>query len=101
MKIFEVIGQPRYVGYIADYDNGILTTGGLYHGNEIREVKDEVLGGISYGPDGRTELPVNWPDMMWADDNNKRQKIKSIDFDTEEYPPFIMEDGTRSWEVMS
>ena len=97
-KIFRVKDQPRLVKYICDYDNGILTTGGLYHSNELEELFGPVYG-VVYNADARTELPVNWPRMLWIDDRNIIQGIKSIDFDTEDEPPYIMSDGIRSWEV--
>jgi len=97
-RIFKVKDLPRFVKYISDYDNGILTTGGLYHENELEETFGPVLG-VTYGPDGRTELPVDWPRMLWMDDRDVVLGIKAIDFDTEDQPPFVMEDGTRSWEV--
>ena len=36
-KVYKVKDQVRYVKHLATYDNGILTTGGLYKVEELEE----------------------------------------------------------------
>ena len=98
MRVFRVKDEARLVREICQYDNGILTTGGLYHENELEEVTGPTYG-VTYNADGRTELPINWPKMLWLDDRDMILGIKAIDFDTTDQPPYIMDDGIRSWEV--
>lgn len=95
-KVYKVKDQVRFVKHLATYDNGILTTGGLYKAEELEEIPVFVIG-ITYNADACTELPVNWHDMQFLDDNNKRQHIKEIIFNTDK--PYLMEDGTLSQEV--
>ena len=95
-KVYKVKDQVRYVKHLATYDNGILTTGGLYKAEELEEIPGFVIG-ITYNAAACTELPVNWHDIQFLDDNNKRQYIKEIVFNTDK--PYLMEDGTLSQEV--
>ena len=95
-KVYKVKGQVRYVKHLATYDNGTLTTGGLYKAEELEEVPGFVIG-ITYNAAACTELPVNWHDTQFLDDNNKRQHIREIIFNTDK--PYLMEDGTLSQEV--
>ena len=96
-KVYKVKDQDRYVLGLSEYQNGLLTTGGLYKPEEL-EVQTEPIVGITYNAEARTELPIGWPRMRFLDDNNKRQFIKEIDFEVD-VRPYIMEDGTRSEEV--
>ena len=93
---YQVKEQNRFVKYIAEYSNGILTTGGLYKEQELEPLSGIIIG-ITYNSEACTELPINWHDHSWLDDNNKRQHIKEIRYG--EIPAYIMEDGTVSWEV--
>lgn len=95
-KVYQVKDRNRFVGFLATYDNGILTTGGLYKVEELEEMSGLVLG-ITYNAAACTELPVGWHRMRFLDDNNKRQFIKEILFNTDK--PYLMEDGTLSQEV--
>lgn len=95
-KVYKVKDQVKYVKHLATYDNGILTTGGLYKAEELEDMSGVVIG-ITYNAAACTELPVNWHDMQFLDDNNKRQYIKEIIFNTDK--PYLMEDGTLSQEV--
>ncbi len=95
-KVYRVKGQDRFVSHLATYDNGILTTGGLYAVEELEEMSGPVIG-ITYNATACTELPVDWHRMRFLDDNNKRQFIKEILFNTDK--PYLMEDGTLSQEV--
>lgn len=95
-KVYKVKDQVRYVKRLATYDNGILTTGGLYKVEELEEIPGFVIG-ITYNATACTELPVNWHDIQFLDDNNKRQRIKEIIFNTDK--PYLMEDGVLSQEV--
>lgn len=95
-KVYKVKDQVRYVKHLVTYDNGILTTGGLYKAEELDEMPGFVIS-ITYNAAACTELPVNWHDMQFLDDNNKRQHIKEIIFNTDK--PYLMEDGTLSQEV--
>lgn len=95
-KVYKVKDQVRYVKHLATYDNGILTTGGLYKAEELEDMSGVVIS-ITYNAAACTELPVNWHDIQFLDDNNKRQRIKEIIFNTDK--PYLMEDGTLSQEV--
>jgi len=95
-KVYKVKDQDRFVSHLATYDNGILTTGGLYTAEELEEMSGPVIG-ITYNAAACTELPVSWHRMRFLDDNNKRQFIKEILFNTDK--PYLMEDGTLSQEV--
>ena len=95
-KVYKVKDQVKYVKHLATYDNGILTTGGLYKAEELEEMSGVVIS-ITYNDAACTELPVNWHDIQFLDDNNKRQYIKEIIFNTDK--PYLMEDGTLSQEV--
>lgn len=95
-KIYKVKDQNRFVKHLAAYENGILTTGGLYKAEELEEMSGIVIG-ITYNAAACTELPVDWHEMRFLDDNDKRQFIKEIIFNTDK--PYLMEDGTLSQEV--
>lgn len=95
-KIYKVKDQVRYVKHLATYSNGILTTGGLYKADELEELPGNVIG-ITYNASACTELPIGWHDMRFLDDNDKRQHIEEILFNTDK--PYLMEDGTLSQEV--
>lgn len=95
-KVYKVKDQNRFVSFLATYNNGILTTGGLYKAEELEEMSGLVVG-ITYNAAACTELPVDWHKMRFLDDNNKRQFIKEIVFNTDK--PYLMEDGTLSQEV--
>ena len=95
-KVYKVKDQVKYVKHLATYDNGILTTGGLYKAEELEDMSGVVIG-ITYNAAACTELPVNWHSIQFLDDNNKRQYIKEIIFNTDK--PYLMEDGTLSQEV--
>ena len=95
-KFYKVKGVERYVIHIAEYQNGIETTGGFYSKDEIEPAYNVMS--ITYDSKHATELPVAWPQMMFLDDNNKRQFIKDIKFETNG-PAYIMQDGTLSNEV--
>ena len=95
-KVYNVKGQIRFVQYLATYNNGILTTGGLYKADELEELPGNVIS-ITYNAAACTELPVNWPSIRFLDDNDKRQFIKEILFGSDK--PYLMEDGTLSQEV--
>lgn len=95
-KVYKVKDQNRFVSRLATYDNGILTTGGLYKEEELEEMPGPVIG-ITYNAAACTELPVGWHRMRFLDDSNKRQFIKEILFNTDR--PYLMEDGALSQEV--
>ncbi len=95
-KLYKVKGQERYVIYIAEYQNGIETTGGFYKQDELERLFIKALS-ITYDSEHATELPLAWPRMQFLDDNNKRQFIKAIRYEDE--PAYIMQDGTLSNEV--
>lgn len=95
-KVYKVKNQSRFVKHLATYKNGILTTGGLYKAEELEEMSGIVIG-ITYNAAACTELPVDWYNIRFLDDNNNRQLIKEILFNTDK--PYLMEDGTLSQEV--
>lgn len=94
-KVYRVRGKDRYVLHIAEYKNGIDTSGGFYSKDEL-EPTCNVLS-ITYDARHATELPVGWHRMRFLDDSNKRQFIKEVLFNTDK--PYLMEDGTLSQEV--
>lgn len=94
-KVYKVKDQDRFVRHIAEYTNGIETTGGFYSIDEL-EPADNAIS-ITYDSVHCTELPVGWPRIWFLDDKNKRQRIKDIDYEND--IAFIMEDGSRSLEV--
>lgn len=99
LKVFQVNNTTKFGKLLEEYSNGYLLTCGFYPKEELTEVQDEVIS-ITYDSNACTELPINWPDLLVLDDNDKRQKIKQIDFDfKDDGPVYLMEDGTRSWEV--
>lgn len=95
-KVYKVKDKEIFVRYLSTYDNGILTTGGLYKAEELEEMSGIVIG-ITYNAAACTELPVDWHSIRFLDDNDKRQFIKEIIFNTDK--PYLMEDGTLSQEV--
>lgn len=96
----KVKGQVRFVRVLEEYTNGLLTTGGFYQTDDLEDTDQNLIVSVTYDSNACTELPINWPDLLVLDDNNKRQKIKQIDFDIkDEGPVYLMEDDTRSWEV--
>lgn len=95
-EVYKVKDSIMYVRVLAEYTNGYDTTAGFYKEEDL--IKANCLS-ITYDADHCTELPVDWPDRYFLDDNDKRQKIREIDFGNEF--PYIMEDGTRSKGVTS
>lgn len=95
-KIYKVKSEERYVIHISEYQNGIETTGGFYSKDELEVAYNAIS--ITYDSKHATELPLNWPYMKFLDDNNNRQFIKNIRFETDG-PAYIMQDGTLSNEV--
>lgn len=93
-KIYKVKGQVRFVQGIATYTNGIETTGGFYTEDQLEESNCPC---ITYDSEHYVELPLEWPDMEFIDDNNRRQKIREIRHDEE--PAYVMADGSLSEEV--
>lgn len=97
MEIFyKVKGEEKFVVHIATYQNGIETTGGFYPKEELETAYNAIS--ITYDSKHATELPLAWPRMQFLDDNNKRQFIKEIRFETNG-PAYVMQDGTLSNEV--
>ena len=94
---YKVKDQTRFVKHITEYQNGILTTGGLYTEDQLEQATDAIS--ITYNSEACTELPVGWPRMRFLDDNNKRQFIKEVRFDHKGSPAYVMADGSLSWEV--
>lgn len=95
-KVYKVKGKERYVLHIAEYQNGIETSGGFYSKDELEFAYNAIS--ITYDSYHATELPLDWPRMQFLDDNSKRQLIKGIRFETDG-PAYIMQDGTLSYEV--
>lgn len=95
-KVYKVKGEERYVIHIAEYQNGIETTGGFYFKDELESAYNAIS--ITYDSKHATELPLNWPHIKFLDDNNNRQFIKDIRFETNG-PAYVMQDGTLSNEV--
>lgn len=96
MTIYQVKDQPRFVIKIAEYTNGVDTTGGFYTFEQVSDVTEYVVG-ITYDAEHCTELPVDWYNSYVLDDRDKRLKITELDFGSED--PYVMEDGYRSKEV--
>ena len=77
-----------------EYTNGYETTAGLV--NEL-DINNSVIS-VTFDSDHSTELPFNWPELQVLDDNNKRQRISKIIFDSDN-KAYVMEDGTMSETV--
>lgn len=76
------------------YTNGYETTAGF------AELNAEACGGmVSVTFDGEhcTELPFEWPKLLFLDDRDKRLRIKEIKYGN--LRPYIMEDGHASGDV--
>src|SRR5574344_1534561 len=95
-KVYKVKDKEIFVKQLATYENGILTTGGLYKAAELEE-KSGIDIGITYKPNGSTKLPVERYGIRFLYDNDKRQLIKEIIFNTDK--PYLMEDSTLSQEL--
>ena len=46
-KVYKVRDKEIFVGHLSTYENGILTTGGLYKAEELEEMSGIVIG-ITY-----------------------------------------------------
>lgn len=96
--VTEVI--PDVYGKILNqYDNGFETTAGL-----VQELKiDNSVMSITYDSDHAEQIPYGWHEMLWLDDNSKRQQMSNILWDNRKAgkPLFLMKDGTLSWTVTS
>lgn len=93
-KSYKVKDHIRYVYTLAEYTNGYDTTGGFYTEDQLEQINCPC---VTYDAEHCTELPVDWPELEFLDDNDKRQKIKDIDYGSDR--PYIMTDGTKSHEV--
>ena len=96
-RVYKLKGIIKFVLHIAEYSNGIETTGGLFKPEELEEYAENIFG-ITYDSDHATELPVDWPDLLVLDDRDIRQKIKEIHWNRVS-KKYEMEDGTFSEEV--
>lgn len=79
-------------------DKGFITTAGYVDEDFPAEVDCK---SITYTSDHADCLPVEWADMLWLDDNDKRQRLKDILWDRPQGPVFRMEDGFISDSVTS
>lgn len=89
-----VVRENVFGRILNEYDNGYETTAGFVP-KPATEVK---TWSITYDSEHARELPVAWPRMQFIDDNNKRQFIKSIDYEND-FDAYLMADGSRSMEV--
>ena len=96
MTIYQLKDQPVFVKHIAEFTNGIETTGGLYKAEQLTSITEPVSG-ITYDAKHCMELPVDWFGLFVLDDRDKRIKLIEIDFASDR--PYIMEDGYKSTEV--
>lgn len=91
------------------YKNVLALTCGIFEEVELVGKEEDNDKPLSYCSLMCTELPVDWQDKRWLDDNGKVQKIVSMDFEEAvladeetrdvEHPCFVMEDGSESWGV--
>lgn len=75
------------------YANGYETTAGVV--TELKIEKD--IYSITYDSEHAVDLPFDWPSLLVLDDNNKRQHIKKIFFDSDK--AYLMEDNSFSYTV--
>ena len=95
MNIGDVVEVAENVyGKVLDiYENGCMTTAGFTESKESVAVDS-----VTYDSEHADCMPVGFPEMLWLDDNNVRQHIKEILWDTEG-AVYLMEDGTVSETV--
>ncbi|MBP5594527.1 MAG: hypothetical protein J6Y02_04030 [Pseudobutyrivibrio sp.] len=82
---------------ISEYSNGYETTCGFVKTADAH-VNNDVVS-ITYLSDYADCLPVNYFDIEWLDDRDKRLTIKEVKLGT--LDAFVMEDGHHSQHVTS
>lgn len=97
-KVYQVKGQMKFVRFLGEFADKILTTAGLYKPEELEETDDVILD-ITYDGLHFGDLPDNWQHLMFLDDRGFRMGIKGIKYRGDDYPVFIMADGYESEEV--
>lgn len=89
---------PNIFGRILnEYSNGYETTCGFVKRTDAHVNNNAVS--ITYTSEYADCLPVNYFELNWLDDRNKRLKIKEVKL--ERLDAFIMEDGYASQHVTS
>ena len=89
-----VVRENVFGRILNEFDNGYETTAGF-----VQKPAVEInTWSITYDSAHARDLPFNWPDMQFIDDNNNRQPIKSIDFEND-FNAYTMADGSKSMEV--
>lgn len=89
---------PNVFGRILNlYENGYETTAGFV---EKLNINNNMLS-VTYDSNHAEQLPFNWNEFLWLDDNNKRQKLSDIIWEnrSKNKPVYLMEDGSYSWTV--
>ena len=82
---------------IATYQNGVLTTAGLYDEKYVKPSEKGVIILVTYNIDSLTELPADWYTKYWLDDRGQWMKIDRIIFSG--LKGYRMEDGHVSKNV--
>ena len=82
---------------INEWSNGYETTAGFVATSDVH-VNNDVVS-ITYINEYADCLPVNYFEIEWLDDRNKRLYIKEVKLGC--LDPYVMEDGHRSQHVTS
>lgn len=109
-KVIYVPQDKVYAILLSSYSDVLMTTWGAVSAVETVAEPAASLCPIAYGSLGCTELPEDWLDKQWIDDEGKVQHITSVRLDVQqkamengtdcEIPCFIMENGHASWYVI-
>lgn len=95
-KVYKVKDTMMFVQEVEVYENGIETTAGFYKQEQLEESN---CVSITFDSKHAIELPINWPDLSFLDDNNERLRIVAIDFESGDKPAYTMGNGKRSYTV--
>lgn len=82
---------------INEWSNGYETTAGFVKTSDVH-VNNDVVS-ITYINEYADCLPINYFEIEWLDDRDKRLKIKEVKLGC--LDPYVMEDGYRSQHVTS
>lgn len=86
-----------YGRVLNEYTNGFETTAGFVKTMDVK-VNNDIVS-ITYINEYADCLPVNYFEIEWLDDRNKRLMIKEVKLGC--LDPYVMEDNYRSQHVTS
>lgn len=76
--IVSIYDDKLFAIKIAEYQNGILTTAGLFSADAIKPaIKGDIVP-VTYGIAGMTELPADWYTKQWKDDRGGWLRLVDI-----------------------